>query len=112
VQADQAVDLNDGRSAQQGCIYIDNGAENTAKEYTAGQYKADIQSGANASRFQVSIFSTGDYTVNGIVANGDKSIVTIDNAKIHLGVTKESTSNPGTPLTVDGGATVYLNHST
>jgi hypothetical protein len=100
-----------GGAPSKAAIYIDNGAENTAKEYTAGQYKADIQSGANGITISGFNFSTGDYTVNGIVANGDKSIVTIDNAKIHLGVTKESTSNPGTPLTVDGGATVYLNHS-
>ena len=56
-------------------------------------------------------YSTGDYTANGIVVSGDKSTVTIDNAKIHLGVNKESTSNPGTAVTSDSGATVYMNHS-
>ena len=92
-------------------IYIANGAENSAKEYTPGQYKADVTSDAKGLKISGFNFSTDDYAVNGIVVSGEKSIVTVDNARIHLGVTKESTSNPGTALTVDGGATVYLNHS-
>jgi hypothetical protein len=92
-------------------IYVDNGAINASKEYVADQYKANIGSDANGIKISGLNFSTDDYTVNGIVANGEKSVVTIDNSKVHLGVNKESTTNPGTALTVDGGATVYLNNS-
>jgi hypothetical protein len=92
-------------------IYVDNGAENSAKEYTAGEFKANVSSDAKGIKISGLNFSTGDYTVNGVVATGAKSIVTIDNAKIHLGVNKESSTNPGTALTIDGGATVYLNNS-
>jgi hypothetical protein len=100
-----------GGAPSKAAIFISDGAENAAKEYTAGQYKANITSDATGLKISGFNFSTDDYTVNGIVASGAKSVVTIDNAKIHTGVNKESSSNPGTPLTVDGGATVYLNHS-
>jgi hypothetical protein len=100
-----------GGAPSKAAIYISDGAENAAKEYIPGQYKADVTSDATGLKISGFNYSTDDYTANGIVVSGAKSTVTIDNAKIHLGVNKESTSNPGTAVTSDNGATVYMNHS-
>ena len=100
-----------GGAPAKAALYISDGAENSAKEYTPGQYKANVTSDTKGIKISGLNFSTGDYTVHGVAVDGAKSIVTIENAKIHLGVTKEATKDPGSALTVDHGATVYLNHS-
>jgi hypothetical protein len=94
-------------------IYFENGAENADKEYTAGQYKANIKSDANGIVIQGLGLTNGDYTFNGIVATGEKSIVTLDKAKIKLGVTREAGANDsgGAAVTISNKATVYIKNS-
>jgi hypothetical protein len=94
-------------------IYISNGAEDTGKEYTAGQYKTSIKSDAKGITIQGLDLTSGDYTFNGIVVTGEKSVVTLDKVKMKLGVTKEADAKAsgGTAVTTDDGATVYMNNS-
>ena len=100
-----------GGAPDKAAIYIVNGAENTGKEYVAGKYKANVSADAKGVKISNLNFSTDDYTVNGIAITGEKSFVTVENAKMHLGVTKESSANPGAALIIDEKATVYLNNS-
>ena len=94
-------------------LYIDNGGEDPSKEYVPGQYRDNIKTGAGEITIQSLDLSSGDYTYNGIVVTGGKSIVTINDAKMRLGVTKTAGANDqgGAALSTFSGATVYLNNS-
>jgi len=102
-----------GGAPGKAAIFIENGAENTGKEYTAGQYKDNIKSDANGIAIQGLDLTSGDYTYNGVAVTGAKSIVTLDNVKMKLGVTKEADSKDsgGAALNVSDDATVYIKNS-
>jgi hypothetical protein len=94
-------------------IYIEDGAEVAAKEYTAGQYGAYVKNDAKGIRIDGARIASGDYTFTGVVANGEKSVVTLERVKMQLGVTQEvdAKAQGGAALSASNGATVYLNHS-
>jgi hypothetical protein len=102
-----------GGAPSKAAIFIDNGAEDTAKEYTAGQYKANIKSDANGITIQNLDITSGDYAFNGIAAVGAKSSVTLDTCKMRLGVTKEAEANAngGAAASVSDNATMYIKNS-
>jgi hypothetical protein len=102
-----------GGAPSKAAIFIDNGAEDTAKEYTAGQYKANIKSDANGITIQNLDITSGDYAFNGVAAVGAKSSVTLDKCKMRLGVTKEAEANAngGAAASVSDNATMYINNS-
>jgi len=102
-----------GGAPTEAAIFIENGAENTEKEYDAGKYKADIKSGASGITIKGLDITSGDYEFNGIVATGEKSIVTIDDCKMKLGVTSEAAAdaNGGAAVNSADGATVYIDNS-
>jgi hypothetical protein len=102
-----------GGAPSKAAIYIDNGVEKSDKEYTAGQYKANIKSDAKGITIQNLDMTSGDYTFNGIVVTGAKSSVTLEKSKIKLGVTKEAAKddNGGAAVSAAEGATLYVNNS-
>jgi len=102
-----------GGAPSKAAIFIENGAENASKEYTAGQYKANIKSDANGITIQNLDINSGDYTFNAVVASGEKSKVTLDKCKMRLGVTKEAAANDsgGAAASVSSNATMYINNS-
>ena len=102
-----------GGAPSKAAIFIENGAQNTGKEYTAGKYKANIKSDANGITLQGLDLTSGDYTFNGIVATGAKTIITIDKCKIKLGVTKEADSKDsgGAATSVSDSAAMYIKNS-
>ena len=71
-------------------IYIEDGAEDGAREYTAGQYTGQVKSGANGIIIEGAKLSSGDYSFTGVVATGEKSVVTLNHVTMKLGVTKEA----------------------
>lgn len=94
-------------------IFIENGSENTEKEYAAGQYKANIKTNATGITIQGLDLTSGDYTFNGVVATGANSQVTLDKVKMKLGVTKEADAKDsgGAAVSASDGATMYINNS-
>jgi hypothetical protein len=101
-----------GGAPTEAAIYIEDGTENTEKEYDAGKYSAKIKSDAKGLTIKGLDMTSGDYEFNGIVASGKNSIVTIDGAKMKLGVTKESSaSSGGAAVNISDDATVYINKS-
>ncbi|MFO1400827.1 MAG: hypothetical protein U1F30_06395 [Steroidobacteraceae bacterium] len=94
-------------------IYIADGAEDGSKEYVAGQYRAHVKSDARGIRIVGANLSSGDYTYTGVVASGEKSVVTLERVQMHLGVTQEADAKAqgGAALSASNGATVYLDHS-
>jgi hypothetical protein len=102
-----------GGAPSEAAIFIENGAENTDKEYTAGQYKTNIKSDAKGITIKDLNITSGDYSFNGIVATGADTIVTLDNVKMKLGVTSEAGANAsgGAAVNSADGATVYINNS-
>ena len=63
-----------GVAPNEAAIFIEDGAENTDKEYEAGKYKANIKSGTDGITIQGLDITSGDYEFNGIVATGEKEI--------------------------------------
>ena len=94
-------------------IYIENGVENSEKEYTAGQYTANIKSDAKGITIRNLNLTSGDYTFNGVVATGANTVVTLDKCKMKLGVTKEADPNDsgGSAVSVNDSATMYIKNS-
>ena len=94
-------------------IFIENGVQNTGKEYDTGKFKANIKSDADGITIQGLNLTSGDYTFNGIVADGEKSIVTIDNSKMKLGVTRDAGADDigGAAVITSNGATTCINNS-
>lgn len=94
-------------------IYIDSGAENTANEYSAGEYTGSIKSNENGLSISGVNLTSGDYTYNGITATGSGTDVTLENSKITLGVdtAAASTDTGGSATAVDNGATMRINNS-
>lgn len=101
------------RAPSEATIYIENGVQNTEKEYEAGKYKANIKSDTDGITIQGLNLTSGDYTFDGIVVDGEKSIVTIDNCKMKLGVTTEAAVDDtgGTALITINGATTHIKNS-
>jgi len=97
----------------QSAIFIANGAELAAKEYRPGQYDASLKSTADGIRIQDLSLQSGDFTFNGIVATGPKSVVTLERAKIHLGVTRAAGAKDagGAAVVASEGATININDS-
>ncbi len=102
-----------GGAPSKAAIFIENGVQNTGKEYEAGKYKANIKSDTNGITIQGLDLTSGDYTFNGVVVTGAKSIVTIDKSKIKLGVTREADSKDsgGAATSVSDSATMYIKNS-
>lgn len=102
-----------GGAPSTAAIFIENGAVNAEKEYEAGRYKANIKSDANGITIKGLNITSGDYTFNGVVATGADTVVTLDNVKMKLGVTKEAGANDsgGAAASVSNNATMYINNS-
>lgn len=102
-----------GGAPSKAAIFIEDGAQTTGKEYEAGKYKANIKSDTNGITIQGLDLTSGDYTFNGVVVTGAKSIVTIDKSRIKLGVTKEADSKDsgGAATSVSDSATMYIKNS-
>lgn len=102
-----------GGAPSTAAIFIEDGAVNTEKEYEAGKYKANIKSDAKGITIKGLNITSGDYTFNGVVATGADTVVTLDNVKMKLGVTKEAGANDsgGAAASVSNNATMYINNS-
>ena len=96
----------------QAAIFIKAGAESTSKEYRAGQYQAQIKSEANGITILGLNLNSGQYTYNGIAVTGAKSVVTLDKARMKLGVTQEAGAKEvgGAAVSV-GDAKLIVNNS-
>lgn len=102
-----------GGAPSKAAIFIENGAVNAEKEYEAGKYKSNIKSDAKGITIKDLNITSGDYTFNGIVVSGADTVVTLDNVKMKLGVTKEAEANAGGGAAVNtsDGATTYIRNS-
>jgi len=102
-----------GGAPSKAAIFIEKGAVNSEKEYEAGKYKSNIKSDVNGIIIKDLNITSGDYTFNGIVASGADTVVTLDNVKMKLGVTKEAEANAsgGAAVTTIDGATIYIKNS-
>jgi hypothetical protein len=102
-----------GGPPSKAAIYIDNGTQVGAKEYQPGQYQGNVTSGAQGVTIDGASISSGEYGFTGVAVTGEKSVVTLNNVKMKLGVTKEAGAKDksGAALSVSNGATVRLNRS-
>lgn len=103
----------DNSPPDKAAIYIKNGAEDTGSEYVAGKYSVNIKSDAKGITIRDLKLADGDYTFNGIVATGARSVVTLDNCRMDLGVDMPAKADDegGSAVAVDDGAIMYINNS-
>ncbi len=94
-------------------IYIEDGAQAGAREYAPDRYRANVRAGAGGIVIDGADIRSGDYTFNGVAATGEKSLVSLNGVKMHLGVAQEADpkAQAGAALSVSNGATVHLNRS-
>jgi len=102
-----------GGAPSEAAIFIDNGAQDASKEYTAGLFKSAVKSDANGITIENLEITSGDYTFNGVAVVGAKSNVTLDKCKMRLGVTKEAEASDrgGAAVSVSDNATLYIKNS-
>jgi hypothetical protein len=98
---------------EKAAIYIEDGAQNTDKEYEAGKYTGNITSDAKGITIKNLDLTDGDYGFNGVAAKGADTTVTLDNCKIVLGVDApvEANASGGSATAVSDSATMYIQDS-
>ncbi len=102
-----------GQPPDHAAIFIENGSENTRREYTPGKFKREIRSQAGTVRIKGVSLASGLYTYNGIAVTGTRSIVTLDGVRMHLGVTRETADQAvgGAATFVGSGAVLNIRNS-